>query len=84
MLLVTSGAFNHRSIACAEQANFVAIRLAVAVPVKERYIGAMAVRSIEAINDAGRILDANRVMQCGFCINVTEIPGPGSCIRRMA
>lgn len=62
MLLVASGAFNHRSIACAEQAKFVAIRLSVAIPVKESNPGALAVRPIETISAVGRILDSNRVM----------------------
>ena len=62
MLLMARGAFNHRSIACAEQAKFVAIRLSVTVPVKERDIGAMAIRPIETISAVRRILDSNRVM----------------------
>jgi len=62
MLLMARGAFNHRSIACAEQANFVAIRLAVAVTVKERDIRTLAVRPIETLIDADRIFDADRVM----------------------
>lgn len=84
MFLVARGAFDHRSIACAEQADFVAIRLAVAVPVKERDVGATAVRPMETITDAARIFDADRVMQGRLCINMTEILGPGSCIRRVA